>query len=136
MQSAASLIFAGKSLVVSAILLCWLSTFPTAVAHGQTSVQGQDAVYNSSGNVTSSPSFIDASMFAQTGSNICKILNGILSGTSTTYPTSGAVIDARGLPNSTPPTSMTCAAGTTPWKNGTTTVSAPSTVLAGGPELR
>jgi hypothetical protein len=35
-------------------------------------------------------------VFRASAPDICAILNGILSGTSTTYPAGGAVIDARG----------------------------------------
>jgi hypothetical protein len=42
--------------------------------------QGQDAVYNSSGQVTNSPAFIDASMFASSvqNPNFCSVLNWVL----------------------------------------------------------
>jgi hypothetical protein len=128
MRGARRLTSAGNFLVVSIVLLCWFWAFPASAQ------QGQDAVYNSSGQVTNSPAFIGASMYGSASRpDICAVLYYIL---KNVVPATGAVIDARGLPNSTPPTSMTCAAGTTPWNNGTTTVSAPSTVLAGGPELR
>lgn len=126
MPSATSLSFVWKSITIVAVMACWFSAFP-AVAQ-----QGQDAVFNSSGQVTNSPSFIDASQFAGkvTSPNFCSVLNYVLVQVVVppTYP-SGAVIDARGLANSTPPTSMTCAAGTTPWNNGSATVSVPSTIL-------
>jgi hypothetical protein len=93
MQSAARLTFAGKSFAVSVALICWLSTLPTAAAQGP-SFQGQDAVYDSSNQVTNSPAFIDASMFASSAPNICGILHSILIASS--YPSAGAVIDARG----------------------------------------
>jgi len=113
---------------IVAVLTCWLSAFPD-LANAQGS-QGQDAVYNSSNSVVGSNAFIDASMFGKNNTDVCAVLYGILSGTSTSYPTLGAVIDARGLPGSTG-TSMTCAAGTTPWsQNGNTTiVNVPSTIL-------
>ena len=51
-------------LAIAGVLACWISAFP-AVAQ-----QGQDAVYNSFGQVTNSPSFIDASMFAASAPNM------------------------------------------------------------------
>jgi hypothetical protein len=97
---------------VSVVLFqCWILV-STVAAWAQ---QGQDAVYNPSNGVTNSPAFIDASMFAGSvsGPNICTVLNFVLTRVvKTTYP-NGAVIDARGLPNSTPTTSMTCTG--TPW---------------------
>ena len=103
-------------LAIAGVLACWISAFP-AVAQ-----QGQDAVYNSFGQVTNSPSFIDASMFAASAPNICGILHSILIGGS--YPATGAVIDARGLPGTTG-TSMTCTAS--PWAGINNPL--PSTIL-------
>ena len=57
-----------------------------------------------------------------TSPDFCSVLNYILN--STTYPSGGAVIDARGLPGSTT-TSMTCAAS--PWAGISTPP--PSTIL-------
>jgi len=105
------LMFARFGLIVIGLFACSIAM------EAQT---GDNAVYNSSGNCSgsspcaSSPAFIDASVFAQSGSNICKLLNGILSGTG--FPTTGAVIDARGLPFTTPATSMTCTTtNPSPW---------------------
>lgn len=81
-------------------LVCWFSASLTTTAQVQ-KLQGQDTVYNSSGQTTNSPSFIDASQFAQTGVDFCAVLYGILSSTTTNYPSAGAVVDARGLPGST-----------------------------------
>src|SRR5690348_14709748 len=95
------------------VVMGWSFAWPT-VLHAQTS---NNAVYNSGSKCcTPSPAFIDASVFAVQGGNLCSVLNGILSGTSITYPTMGAVIDARGLPFTTPSTSMTCTtANPSPW---------------------
>jgi hypothetical protein len=96
---------------IAAVLACGLSAFPT-LANAQ-GTEGQDAVYSASGGVVGSSSFIDASQFGLSTSNICKVLNGILSGSG--YPATGAVIDARGLPGTTG-TSMTCTtANPSPW---------------------
>jgi len=88
--------------------------------------QGQDAVYNSSNQVTNSPAFIDASMFASSPPpprNFCTVLNWVLNPVNNIVPAAGAVIDARGF-NSTN-TSMTCTG--TPW-NGIANPP-PSTIL-------
>jgi hypothetical protein len=111
---------------IVAVLVCWLSTFANyAEAQGS---QGQNAVCTSSSGCSTTigtSAFIDASMFANSPPqrNICAVLNFILS--STTYPASGAVIDARGIPGVTPPVSMTCTAS--PWAGITSPP--PSTVL-------
>jgi hypothetical protein len=123
MQNTTGLTYARRFLGITAVLVCCLSAL-SLLANAQS--QGQDAVYPLSGLCCQgSSSFIDASMFASGTHDICWVLYGIL---STGYPASGAVIDARGLPGATS-TSMTCAMGTTPWNNGTTTVSPPSTIL-------
>jgi hypothetical protein len=79
--------------------------------------KGNNAVYKDPSNCCqASPAFIDASVFAQTGSNICKILNRILDPTNSILPSTGGVIDARGLPFAMPSTSMTCTtANPSPW---------------------
>jgi hypothetical protein len=74
---------------IVAAVASWLPAVPIAAAQTQ-SFQGQDAVYNSSMQVTNSPSFIDASMFANAQNpNICALLKSIL--TSTSYPATGRV---------------------------------------------
>jgi hypothetical protein len=110
------------------LLLFWCSTFPI-FANAQGS-QGQDAVYSTGGHIGGSSSFIDASMFGFPGTNICAVLYGILSSSSVTYPPSGALIDARGLPGTTG-TGMTCASGITPWStnNNVNVLNVPSTIL-------
>jgi hypothetical protein len=78
---------------------------------------GPNAVFNSSGACSSSsyctPStaFIDASVFVSQATTFCGILNYMLTPSNGIIPSSGAVIDARGL-NSTN-TSMTCTSS--PW---------------------
>jgi hypothetical protein len=60
---------------------------PSAQNNCPTPSTGQDAVYNTTcnnGPVVGSSAFIDASQFGGSNTNICKVLNGILS--STTYP--------------------------------------------------
>src|SRR5262249_48463498 len=98
-----------------AVLCALLSGFSIhASAQGQGG-QGQNAVYPSSGTCCmGSQAFIDASMFATTNGDICTVLKGILD--SSSYPSTGAVIDARGLTTSNPVTSMTCHSATpSPW---------------------
>jgi hypothetical protein len=115
------------------VLASWLLALPLQV-NGQNTCsgsQGQNGVYNATCNnnapgVVGSNAFIDASMFGNNSTDICAVLYGILKNIVPT--TTGAVIDARGLPGSTG-TSMTCATGTTPWNNGTTYVAVPSTIL-------
>ena len=99
----------------------WFPASPRAIA--QTSVQGQDAVYNSVGQITNSPAFIDASMFKSSEPDICAVLNGILSSTTTQYPATGAVVDARGLNSNN--TNMKCSVS--PWAGITSPL--PSTIL-------
>jgi hypothetical protein len=120
MRRATRLTHACMSLGIVAVL-----AFPT-LGNAQ-GAQGQDAVYNSSNGVVGSSSFIDASMFAGAQNpNICAVLHSILN--SNSYPATGAVIDARGLANSTPPTSMTCtAANPSPWAGIANPL--PSTIL-------
>ena len=92
---------------------------------------GQDAVYSSLAQVTNSPSFIDASMFATSpppaSRNFCGVLNWVLNPLNGILPSTGGVIDARGLPGTTPPTSMTCTMS--PWGSGSSYVNVPSTIL-------
>jgi len=96
---------------IVAVLASWLSAFPI-LANAQ-GTQGQNAVYPVSGTCcVGSPAFIDASMFNATAPNICGILHNILNGAS--YPSAGAVIDARGLNSGN--TSMTCTTtNPSPW---------------------
>src|ERR1700685_1958324 len=127
MRGTTILTFVWKSVVIVVVLACWFSAFPTAAAQGS-SVQGQDAVYNSSGQVTNSPAFIDASQFANSPptKNFCTVLNWVLNPSNGILPSTGAVIDARGLPGATG-TSMTCTIS--PWGSGSNYLSVPSTIL-------
>jgi hypothetical protein len=93
---------------VGYLLLC------PALSGAQT---GPNAVFNSTGacssssHCTPSSAFVDASVFAAkvTNPNFCSVLNYVL---LNGLPSTGGVVDARGLPGSTG-TSMTCAAS--PW---------------------
>jgi hypothetical protein len=64
-------------------------------------------------------------MFKAQAADVCGVIYYIF---THGYPSSfGTVVDARGLNSST--TTMTCAAGTTPWNNGSAFVNVPSTIL-------
>jgi len=118
----------------SALLRIWISAIAvflgglvasTLPARAQcTNTAGNNAVYGTcSGSVSTqgSPAYIDASAVTQ-GTDFCDTLYKIISGG--TYPSGGAVIDARGFG-----TSITCAAGSTPWTNGTAFAGNPATIL-------
>jgi len=89
---------------VIAILVAGLLSVVIAPAAAQT---GYNAVYNSSGNCTStsgctpSPAFIDASQFTASGRDFCGVLNRILNPQNHILMSVRGVIDARGLPGST-----------------------------------
>jgi hypothetical protein len=115
---------------IAALLVCSCSVFPVlAKAQG---TQGQNAVCSSSSSCSTSSNtvgtnaFIDASIFGNNRTDICTILNNILSSTIIKYPSTGAVIDARGLPGNTG-TNMTCA--TSPWGSGSGYLNVPSVIL-------
>ena len=91
-----------------------------------TLMRAQDnAVYNSTGGATTpSTAFIDAFavMQAQSLPDICQTANYIF---THSYPSRGAVIDARGISGS----ALTCASGTTPWLKSGSYDNVPSTIL-------
>lgn len=65
-------------------------------------VEGNNAVYPASGsNPAASAAYIDASPFfnnvSQGDLDICKTIYGILTGLWASYPTGGAIVDARGI---------------------------------------
>jgi hypothetical protein len=92
---------------------------------------GNDAVYNSTNGVTFSPPFIDASMFlppnSTLGRDLCDAIYRLFSGFTgfPPYPSTGAVIDARGIGGTT---NLTCTHGT-PWSEGSNSVNLPATIL-------
>jgi hypothetical protein len=126
MNSETSSEFTGKSLTAIAILLCWFSTCTTLAAQG---TQGQNAVCSSVTGCSTqagSSAFIDAKMYlgSSNGIDFCDTLNGILgSRFGNTYPSSGSVIDARGISGS----ALNCAAS--PWGSGSGYQNKPSTIL-------
>jgi hypothetical protein len=124
MKTAAWFGSSSRGLVVAAVVaISFLAYSTLAQAQG---TQGQDAVYNAGGTVVGSSAFIDASMFLPpngTRLDLCDAIFHIL--TASTYPASGAVIDARGVSGAS---NLTCTHGT-PWTEGSTTVNVPSTIL-------
>jgi hypothetical protein len=119
---------------IVAVLASWLLALPLQVDAQNTcsGSQGQNGVYNATCNngnpgIVGSSAFIDASMFAGNPPqrNICAVLNWVLNPSNGILPTTGAVIDARGVPGITPPVSMTCTAS--PWAGITNP--RPSTIL-------
>jgi hypothetical protein len=98
------------------VFLGWLSVSPARV-EAQT---GPNAVYQT-GSVVPSSAFIDASVYP--GGDICAKIYNVL---TTGYPSSGAVVDARGISG----TALTCTVpGNTPWIHGIARVSVPSHIL-------
>ena len=120
MKKAMKVSIGTASIALLATLAGWLIVCPTPLAAQGT--RGQNTVYSSTTNKVGSSAFIDASMFSASATDICGVLYFILKGTS--YPSTGAVVDARGLSSSN--TSMTCAANATPWTNGTNYANVPS----------
>ena len=128
MKNTARLAWSQIFLIVVFALVGWVSLCTT---HAEAQTTGDNAVYDSNANCCQkSPAFIDASVLLGNGSNqgvdLCDIIYGILTGRikTTSYTTAGAVIDARGLSG----TALTCTKGS-PWTEGSTSVSAPSTIL-------
>jgi hypothetical protein len=118
-------------LSAAVVFAACFSIFPiTAGAQGN---PGQNAVCTSTtgcSTTVGTSAFIDASVFASPNTNLCAVIYNILNGSllgKQGYPAVGAVVDARGLNLGN--ISMTCPTGTTPWNNGTTTVSVPSNIL-------
>jgi hypothetical protein len=122
----------GCSLIATALLLWGISLLATTcfAQDPSTGSAGNNAVYNSSAACCKgTASFIDASVFlgtgAQHGSDFCDVVYQIFNGQITTsYTSSGAVIDARGFNGG----SLTCAKGT-PWNEGGAYFNKPSTIL-------
>ena len=115
--------------VATVVMAVWFPAF-TGRAEAQ-GTEGQNAVYNSSNGVVGSSAFIDASMYlpphsTTQGRDLCDAIYGIFNNFfGNTYPATGAVIDARGVSGSS---NLTCTLGS-PWTEGSTTVTAPSTIL-------
>jgi hypothetical protein len=122
----------GKFSVIVAALVYCLSAFPI-LANAQ-GTESQNAVCSSTSGCSTtvgSSGFFDASMFLPPNStqatDICDALYGLFSGRRgfPAYPSTGAVVDARGISGTT---NLTCTKGS-PWTESTTTVNVPSTIL-------
>jgi hypothetical protein len=105
--------------------LAWVSASPVSV---QAQTQGNNDVWTvsqGSPKQTGSSAFIDASVFASQYSDICETLYEIMTGgTGVTYPSGGAVIDARGINSG-----LSCRTGS-PWqRNGYSYINVPSVIL-------
>jgi hypothetical protein len=113
------------------VFLAGVALLPTC-ADAQS--QGNNAVYhyvsitNKGQCCKGSSAFIDASVFVSNATTFCGVLNYMLTPINGVVPSTGAVIDARGLANSSPATSMTCTtANPSPWAGITNPP--PSTIL-------
>jgi hypothetical protein len=119
----ATKLVASRMFVGTILLLGWLSALPPQME----AQQGDNAVCNSSSppsGIKCSPAFIDVSVITGSPNNdLCGKIYAVLS--SASYPASGTVVDARGVTGA----ALICASSTTPWSNGTTTVSVPSHIL-------
>jgi len=74
MRSATGAVSNWTFVSVVSFLACWV-LISTVAARAQ---QGQNAVYDSSGDITNSPDFFDASMFNATGRDFCAVLQYVL----------------------------------------------------------
>jgi hypothetical protein len=112
--------------------VCCVLTSPTLLA---AQAIGNNAVYNPSGtcspNCAASPAFIDISMLlppnSSLGRDLCDAIYRLLTGFTgfPLYPSTGAVIDARGVSGAT---NLTCTHGS-PWSETGGSASVPSTIL-------
>ncbi len=115
-----------RMLLATVVILCFFPALSVAQA------QGNNAVYNSSGTCSptcaASSAFIDASKFLGNGQgrDLCDTIYGIFNNLfGNTYPSAGAVVDARGISGVA---NLTCTHGS-PWTEGNNYVSKPSTIL-------
>ena len=115
----------GRTAVICTLLLTW--TLASLRAEGQAAAGNNAVCKNSSGGcsdpttqVMSSKALIDAFGVSQ-GADICATINGILR--SSTF-VAGTVIDARGISST-----LTCAAGTSPWFDGSSYQNKAATIL-------
>ena len=126
MKNATSLMLGGMFWGAVVGLIGLGSVFPT---RARAQATGKNAVYDSTGACSpcaKSPAFIDASVFGNTRTDICTVLKFILTPLNGVLPSTGGVIDARGLPATG--TSMTCTSTTpSPWAGITNPP--PSTIL-------
>jgi len=111
------------------VLLSWLAIHPV---QAQTPTESNNAVYNPLNGVTFSGSFVEASMLlpphnTTQAADICDAIYGIFINKWATgsYPSTGEVIDARGISGGT---NLKCTHGT-PWSEGGNSVNLPATIL-------
>ncbi len=116
---------------VVATLGCMLAT-PREMSAQITGTKGNKAVYSgtTTASIKGSSAYVDATAFQGTSNDICAIINAALGA----LPTTGGVVDARGIQNvTTLGNPLVCAADTTPWlkKSGSTYVftTTPSDIL-------
>lgn len=104
----------------AAIIILLAGLAVVSIQMGAQGGQGNNAVYSSATSVVESPALIDASAFPS--ANICTTIYNILTSAAGygTYPSSGAVIDARSITN------LTCTTNQSPWFNGTVFTTSPS----------
>jgi hypothetical protein len=119
-----------KSIFVHVLTIVFVSTLAElcffSSAQGQT--QGQNAVFNGTGNVVGSSAYVDAStwdgMHSYPRGDVCAdIWQAYNYGVASTAPS--AVIDARGIPQ--PSGGFSCTA--TPWTVATPNITFPSVIL-------
>lgn len=107
------------------LLVGWLSMPIRSEAQNQ----GKNAVWGSGSTPSASAAFIDASAFANVNDDICVTLYNIISPSS--YPSSGAVIDARGIDHTNSHSdgngNMLCAES--PWLHSGSPTNHPATIL-------
>jgi hypothetical protein len=128
MKRATGIGFSMALLGVVAVSVGWFSACPTPAAAQS---QGNNAVYyyttaNPGVCCTLSVAFIDATVIAIDHSNpdFCATIYKIITGAFYSYPTGGAVIDARGIGGA----ALTCTHGT-PWLESGIYANVPSTIL-------
>jgi hypothetical protein len=97
MQTTENLVLARRFSAFVAIIASLVISFSMPTV-GQTHNAGDNAICTSASGCTTAPSpaFIDASVLGATNTDICAVLRGIHN--SSSYPATGAVIDARGFP--------------------------------------
>jgi hypothetical protein len=123
----------GSKRIVLPFAAALVALFLVAPSGAQLTSPGNNAVYNRTGGVVLSPAFIDVSIFlpplGTQATDICDAIFQVLKGNpkflKNGYPSTGAVVDTRGISGTT---NLTCTQGT-PWAEGSTTVSVPSTIL-------
>jgi len=119
--------------IVLGAVVAFIGELLVSPAEAQLTSPGNNAVYTSGSTVVLSPAFIDASVFfppnkGTQAADICDAVYQLLKGNPNFlthgYPSSGTIIDARGLSGA----ALTCTKGS-PWSESGVSVAAPSTIL-------